>query len=240
MPSANSSVVNDRSGFIPAESPDDAFGETEFSGSMVDGELEVADVFTILPPDFGETDLVDFDPILLAQQRIEMLDTSGESSEEINVVIDEEVEDQAVEMVGTKCNLGFALTPPVLMPYLVIYLKTLRKYVGFEVQVLDTKGDRYIINASNRQSMVRAKRDEASLPIELIPGWNRVCLDLEDLCKRAFGVNYHSTLAVRVHPNCRLWKLFFQAENYADCELPPYLRVLEGARSEGSEAAPSM
>ena len=198
----------------------------------------VADVFTILPPDFGETDLVDFEPILLAQARIEQLDTTKDTTEEINVVIDEEVEDQVVEMVGNKCNLGFALSPPVAMPFLVIYMKTLRKYVAYEVQVLDTAGDRYIITASNGQSIIRARPKEAALPVELVPGWNRVCLDLVDICKRAFGVDYHSTLAVRVHPNCRLWKLFFQAENYADCELPSYLRVLEGGASEaGTETA---
>ena len=119
--------------FVPVDSAEEL--PSEYGGGEGEG---AADVFTILPPDFGETDLVDFEPILLAQARIEQLDTTKEVAEEINVVIVEEVEDQVVEMMGTKCNLGFAMSPPVAMPYLVMYVKTMR-----EVCRLRNSGPRY-------------------------------------------------------------------------------------------------
>ena len=43
---------------------------------------------------------------------------------------------------------------------------------------------------------------------------------------RAFGTGYLSTIQVRVNSSCRVGKVFFQHEQYADAELPAHLRVL--------------
>ena len=62
----------------------------------------------------------------------------GSSEEEVNVVVDEEVEDQVVELLGDKANLGFAFSG-MEYPYVVLQLQSLGKYVRFEIGVIDTK-----------------------------------------------------------------------------------------------------
>ena len=113
------------------------------------------------------------------------------------------------------------------LPYLVFHLKNMYRFMRMELTILDTKNNSYDITASNKQTLVRAKKQSCSLPIQLNTGWNRVCLNLPDICSRAFGVEYQCTTVVRIYANCRIWRLFFQDRNYADDQLPVHLRVVD-------------
>lgn len=61
----------------------------------------------------------------------------GSNEEEVNVVIDEQVEDQVVELLGDKANLGFSFDD-VEYPYIVLHFSNTSKYFCFEVGVVDT------------------------------------------------------------------------------------------------------
>ena len=191
----------------------------------VDGPIP--DIVAIFPPEEGQLDLCEFPPIVCAQEDLQMLKSSSkEKEEEVNVVIDDEVDDQVVELLGTHANLGFALNEMDL-PYVVFHIKNMNKYVRFELMVTDTQGRVYNISASNRQSAVRVKMHSCSLPIKLSRGWNRICLDLPNICKKAFNTEYNTTAGIRVFANCRIWRLFFQDKDYADDELPGHLRIVD-------------
>ena len=60
-------------------------------------------------------------------------------------------------------------------------------------------------------------------------GWQRMNLDLHDLMSNAFGIAYKSTQQITVFGTCRVSKIYFQSEDYADCELPPFLRLIPEA-----------
>lgn len=62
----------------------------------------------------------------------------GQNEEEVNVVLDSEVEDQAVELLGNSANLGFSMKN-MTYPFIVIHLKNMNKYFRFELTVSDTK-----------------------------------------------------------------------------------------------------
>ena len=72
-------------------------------------------------------------------------------------------------------------------------------------------------------------RNECSLPVKLTAGWNRLCIDLREVCLAAFGVDYQATRTLRIYANCRVWRLYFAAADYADPQLPLWLRVTESA-----------
>ena len=78
---------------------------------------------------------------------------------------------------------------------------------------------------NSRQSTSRISKNSCSLPLELVDGWNYLCLDLKELTEAAFGVQYSSTLKVTVYSSTRLWRCFFQDKRYADIELPTHLRT---------------
>ena len=63
-------------------------------------------------------------------------------------------------------------------------------------------------------------------PLVLSEDWNRLALDLRDIARRAFGATYAAAVSLRIFASCRVSRVFFAAEDYADAELPLYLRVL--------------
>ncbi|KAJ1407587.1 hypothetical protein B484DRAFT_309359, partial [Ochromonadaceae sp. CCMP2298] len=63
------------------------------------------------------------------------------------------------------------------------------------------------------------------VPLEIQEGWQYLCIDLEDLLANAFGASYAMCREVTVCGSCRLSKLYFQSQMYADVELPKFLRV---------------
>ena len=56
--------------------------------------------------------------------------------------------------------------------------------------------------------------------------WQLCTLDLVDLCKKAFGTSKPNTLGITVNGNCRVSKIFFHKERYADAEMPVHLRCV--------------
>ena len=210
-------------------------GDENGGGGLGDGGLgddgfsydgERANVFSLLPPDDAgeDADLTECEPVLFAQQEVHSL-VMSEDQEEVNVVLDEEVDDQVVEVLGSHANVSFMCD--VDLPQLVVHLKEVGKYVRVVADVVDDEGKRRRIESSNHQSIARVKPTVCSVPLRIKKGWNRVRIDLEDLTHRAFGTHYKATLAVRVFANCRIWRCFFQDVDYADGELPVHLRVNE-------------
>jgi hypothetical protein len=66
----------------------------------------------------------------------------------------------------------------------------------------------------------------ATLPLELVPGWNMVRVDLADAVRRVWGRDYAAATCVTVVASCRVARIYFEARPLADAELPPFLRTL--------------
>lgn len=111
------------------------------------------------------------------------------------------------------------------LPVLVLHVKNVGSFFGAEVTLEDAGGTRRTVSASNAQSVVRASKSSASLPMHLSDGWNRVELDLADLCGRLFQAQYGHTERVRIFGNTRVLKAFFTTASLPRAELPGVLRA---------------
>ncbi len=80
---------------------------------------------------------------------------------------------------------------------------------GLEVDFEDTRGDAFTLQSTNAQSVARLRPGFASVPMELLEGWNRVDLDLRYLASALFKRTYRRCLRVRIFANCRLRRVFF-------------------------------
>jgi hypothetical protein len=78
---------------------------------------------------------------------------------------------------------------------------------------------------NSKQSTSRTAKNICSMPLELVNGWNHICLNLSELTEAAFGVKYDHATKVTVYSTMRLLRCFFQDRQYADIELPDHLRT---------------
>jgi hypothetical protein len=110
--------------------------------------------------------------------------------------------------------------------YLVCYLHACGRFVSMTLTLLDSKGREINLELSNRRSNVLIDKNNVKLPLNVGLGWQRMCIDLEDIMARCFGTSFASCSEICIAGGPRLAKLFFQGDSYCDPQLPPYLRVL--------------
>ena len=121
-----------------------------------------------------------------------------------------------------------------ILRYLTLHLKSLDKFVSFSITVLDESLKTRIFKISNHRShcvisTAQVDGEEVSiceLPMEIGHSWQMCCLDLVNLCEKAFGTTKPNTLSITVNGNCRVSKVFFHKERYADAEMPAHLRCV--------------
>jgi hypothetical protein len=143
---------------------------------------------------------------------------------DVSVVEDPELDVPVLEILGS--NAALTLDTNSILRYIVFHVKHVGKYMALEIEIVDDAKQYRVFRCSNSISNVRIEMHECHMPLSLTDSWNFLDLDLEDLCQKAFGTGYLSTVQVRVHANCRLLHCYMQDRPYADAELPQHLRVL--------------
>jgi hypothetical protein len=181
---------------------------------MSDFPTEKAEVLAIMPPTADDFDF-------------ETIDCCP-SGPEVSVVDDFEllIEGGApvLEVLGEKSEMAFYMNTN--LPHVALHIKSIARFMAISLQLVDDLGKERTVHFSNKRSIVTVDQDKCSLPIGIgMEGWQYLNLDFERICKNAFGTHYKSCLSVTVHGSCRLSKLFFQQREYADVELPEFLRV---------------
>ena len=147
---------------------------------------------------------------------------------DINLVEDSELSikspPQVVEIMGPETKLIFY--PNCKRPLLAMHFKSMKRFVSFFITCVDDNKKKKCFEISNKNSFVTIDDFTCKMPLEIESGWQYVCLDLEELMGTAFGVSYAKCASVEIRGSCRLSKLFFQSQKYADIELPKFLRVI--------------
>ena len=195
-------------------------------------------LITLLPPGSGIS-LSEYGPIILAAEGVlnfwirffffsefksYFVDCEEAGSGIVDIVDDAVIETSVVELLGEGASLIFPCS--TTLPYIIMHAKNLGKYFEILIEIMDSGRQQRKITISNHQSACRVKPFECSLPWNIGDGWNYTCLNLKDITQRAFGTEYFKTVCVQVFSNCRVWRLYFADREYADCELPPPLRVI--------------
>ena len=187
-------------------------------------------IITLLPPP-GQIQYEQYGPVINAKEEIEDLQLEAD----VDVFDDPELEvlaekfegkvTQVVEVNGSSACLKF----PCLcdLPQLVMHFKHLKAFTKVEVEVVCSDKTRVMMIFRNNTTIARIKHDVAELhfPLELVEGWNYLLFDLDDLLQSALGKRLARTTSVVVFGTCRLWRIYFQGEEYADAVLPVELQV---------------
>jgi hypothetical protein len=130
-----------------------------------------------------------------------------------------------LEIMGSNNKIKFYTDCP--RPYLILHFKTMKRYATVEFIIIDEDGHEKHFIASNKTSFITVDGSECKLPlVSAQDGWQYCCIDLEDLTANAFGSIYFKCREITIHGTCRLSKLFFSSKQYADIELPKFLRVV--------------
>ena len=171
------------------------------------------DILPIMPPsgedfDFDAIDCLPTGPEVTITDDFELLTESG---------------CPVLEIIGEKSKITFFTN--CTLPFVALHLKNIDRFLGITMGIQDDKGENRIIKFTNKRSLVIVDKNECNLPLELGEGWQYLSLDFQRICNNAFGSNYVGCTEITVHGSCRLSKLFFQSEEYADVELPEFLRV---------------
>lgn len=111
------------------------------------------------------------------------------------------------------------------MRYLALQLKCVDEFFLINLRVTDAQSSSRSIIVSNNRSTVLAMKDEVKLPLVIKEGWQFICLDLKDIVQRAFGASYRSCTEIVFSGSCSIWRIYFQENLYADCQLPYHLRA---------------
>jgi len=113
------------------------------------------------------------------------------------------------------------------------------RFFSVKFEVRDTAGKERTFLLSNKKTMVTIAGNDCTVPMDVGDGWQRLCFDLDDLLTRAFGSKLQLCSKIVFHGACRLAKLYYQARDYADPQLPVFLRVADYSKPAEPEAPPT-
>ena len=157
-------------------------------------------------------------------------------------ITDFEMQSSVIEICGANVSTCFLSCPSnpkqtlgVKMPFLVLFIKYLKKYFTFEVQVIDDKNVKRRFRASNYQSNTRVKPFICTIPMKLDEGWNQIHFNLTDFTRRAYGTNYLETLRVQIHANCRIRRIYFTDQLLSSKSIPDEYRAFSNANDDNAE-----
>jgi len=150
------------------------------------------------------------------------------SGPEVNIVDDYELDKGGVPVVSLgpdPSKLTFYTN--CMLPNLALHYWSSERFFSWSVVLVDDSRVKRTFNMSNKRSIITVDKNVCSLPIENGEGWQRVNLDFNSLLKNAFGTSFVSCYEVSITGSCKLARLFFQGKDYADTELPSFLRVYQ-------------
>lgn len=166
----------------------------------------------------------------------------------IKRTFDEEIESPVLEIVSTELRQTYIACPPsnqlqlgIKLPFLIFIVKCIEgRYFTLEVEILDSNGITRRFRASNYQFKARVSEQITTMGLRMEKGWNQVALDLNDLCRRAYGTNYAECSRVQVHACCRIRRIYFSERIFAEDELPNefklYLPIQEASATADTTA----
>lgn len=148
------------------------------------------------------------------------------SGPEVSVVDDEELSGKSIiEIIGEESKITFHCSSGYSL--LVIHINSNSHFFSISINVRDDAGKDRIFHLSNRKSTIMILESTCRIPMEIGEGWQRMCVNLDDMLTRSFGSKLVLCSSVTFGGTCRLAKAFFQTQDYSDPQLPPFLRVAD-------------
>jgi hypothetical protein len=150
----------------------------------------------------------------------------------IKRITDGDLKSLVLELAGTNVATTYITCPAdphktlaIKLPHLTLVIKNLKKYLTFEVQVLDDKNVLRRFRVSNYQSTTKVRPFFCVVPMKLNEGWNKINLNLADFTRRAYGTKYIETIRMQLHANCRIRRIYFTDRVYREEDVPKDYRL---------------
>ncbi|KAJ2514640.1 hypothetical protein GGI11_004013 [Coemansia sp. RSA 2049] len=157
-------------------------------------------------------------------------DATGTST--IEIVDDDEISAPVLSIQGSELSKTYIACPgsptsllATKLPYLVLVLKNTNQLVGFEVEVMDDRGQARSFWIANYESSPQIHPRLSVLPLRLDQGWNHITFDLAQMTRRVYGTQYTETRRIRFHASTRLRFIFFADRLISEEDLPSELRL---------------
>lgn len=148
------------------------------------------------------------------------------SGPEVSVIDDEELSGRSIiEIIGEDSKITFHSSSSY--KFLVMHVNSKNRFFSVAIAVRDDAGKDRIFHLSNRKSTIMILDSICRVPMEIGEGWQRICINLDDMLTRSFGSKLVLCSGVTFGGSCRLAKVFFQTQDYSDPQLPPFLRVAD-------------
>lgn len=144
-------------------------------------------------------------------------------SGEVNLIDDEESGILVIDIIGEDSRINFFGTSS--HPLIAIHVNCSNRFFTIVIHVRDDANKDYVFELSNKRSTITIENNICKLPLEVGEGWQRLCINMEDILLRAFGSTFALSTKITFIGSCRLAKLFYQSDDYSDPELPSFLRV---------------
>lgn len=144
-------------------------------------------------------------------------------SGEVNIIDDEETGISVIDIQGEDSKISFFGTSS--HPLIAIHINCGNRFFKIIIHVRDDANKDYIFELSNKRSTITIESNVCKLPMDVGGGWQRLCINMEDMLLRAFGAIYVLSTKITFIGSCRLAKLFHQIRDHSDPELPSFLRV---------------
>lgn len=113
------------------------------------------------------------------------------------------------------------------LPLLTIQLKDLDRWATVTISVAGQDGVERVFEYSNKYTLAKIHSKRCTLPMLLTAGWNLLSIDIPAIMHHAYGVLPEYTAHIEISGTCRVLRVYFQDRQYADSELPPFLRTLK-------------
>ncbi|KAJ2551742.1 hypothetical protein EV175_003581 [Coemansia sp. RSA 1933] len=156
---------------------------------------------------------------------------SDSDASSIKIVSDDEISAPVLCIQSSELSKTFISCPKppstlaIKLPYLVVVIKNTDQLVGFEVEVMDDRGQTRAFWAANYESIAQSHPQLSVLPLRLDQGWNHLTFDLAQMTRRAYGTRYSETLRIRFHASTRLRFVLFADRLVPEEDLPSELRL---------------
>lgn len=111
------------------------------------------------------------------------------------------------------------------LPILNLVVEYLGRPFSFEIQVRDSRNMKRRYRLSTCRSYTKVTHLLCHMPLKLLPGWNKIRVDLLALTKWSYDSYYAEFLGLQIYANCRLRWVYFSDRKYEETELPEDFRL---------------
>ncbi|XP_077264778.1 uncharacterized protein LOC143898871 [Temnothorax americanus] len=139
--------------------------------------------------------------------------------------------DRVIEITGPHDNaIPTSITIPakavdvlnIKLPILALVIKNLNLRFKLEIQIVDKEQyrRRFSFVTYNVERLPSISANVARIPLRLEECWNFLEINLQTLCREAYGMDYRALRRVTIYPNCHLRRVYLQDRHYNDDETP--------------------